>query len=185
MIGTQHPWHDLSPGENLPFEVTAVIEIPAGSRTKYELDKPSGLIKVDRVLFSSIHYPANYGLIPQTYYTDHDPLDILVICTENLVPLTIVQSRVIGMMEMIDGGVQDNKIIAVASHDISLKHIANIEDLPPHTLHEIKNFFEDYKKLENKKVEVLGFSNRESAYNCINDSLISYTTEIVPQLKNK
>lgn len=185
MIGTQHPWHDLSPGENLPFEVTAVIEIPAGSRTKYELDKPSGLIKVDRVLFSSIHYPANYGLIPQTYYTDNDPLDILVICTENLVPLTIVQSRVIGMMEMLDGGVQDNKIIAVASHDVSLKHIENIDDLPPHTLHEIKNFFEDYKKLENKKVEVEGFSDKESAYGAINASLKAYATDILPKLKNK
>ncbi|MET3036877.1 inorganic diphosphatase [Chryseobacterium sp. NRRL B-14859] len=185
MIGTQHPWHDLSPGENLPFEVTAVIEIPAGSRTKYELDKPSGLIKVDRVLFSSIHYPANYGLIPQTYYTDNDPLDILVICTENLVPLTLVQSRVIGIMEMLDGGIQDNKIIAVASHDVSLKHIENITNLPPHTLHEIRNFFEDYKKLEGKKVEVIEFGNRETAYDCINKSVVSYTREIVPQLKNK
>ncbi|MCT3744684.1 inorganic diphosphatase [Elizabethkingia anophelis] len=185
MIGIQHPWHDISPGENLPYEVTAVIEIPTASRIKYELDKPSGFIKMDRMLFSSIHYPANYGLIPQTYYTDKDPLDIMVICSESLVPLTLVTSRVIGMMEMRDGGVQDNKIIAVASHDISLEYIQDINDLPPHTLHEIRNFFEDYKKLEKKEVTVLGFSDKDSAFECINESLASYSKEIAPNLKHR
>lgn len=181
MIGTQHPWHDLSPGDNIPYEVTAVIEIPAGSRSKYELDKPSGLIRLDRVLFSSIHYPANYGLIPQTYYSDGDPLDILVICTENLVPLTVVKARVIGMMEMIDGGIQDNKILAVASNDVSLENVRNITDLPTHTLYEIKNFFEDYKKLENKAVEVSGFKEKELAFECIRESLASYINDIIPK----
>lgn len=181
-MNVQHPWHDISPGSNAPQEVKAVIEIAKGSRTKYELDKPSGLLTLDRILFSSVHYPANYGLIPQTYFTDHDPLDILVICSENLAPYSMVDARVIGVMEMRDNGDVDDKIIAVASHDISLKHIQEITDLPEYTLLEFQNFFEDYKKLEKKPVEVLGFKNKEVAYQCITESIVRYEKEIKPTL---
>lgn len=177
-----HPWHGVDPGQTVPQEVKAVIEISRGSRCKYELDKPSGLLMLDRILFSAVHYPANYGLIPQTYFFDHDPLDILVICSQDLAPYSIVTARVIGLMQMRDSGDMDDKVIAVASHDISLKHIQNIIDLPEHTLQEFQNFFEDYKKLEKKTVEVLGFQPKEVAYQCITDSLKQYQTEIKPNI---
>lgn len=182
MIGNAHPWHDITPGEHTPEIVKAVIEIAKGSRLKYELDKPTGLLKLDRVLFSAVHYPANYGLIPQTYYLDHDPLDIIVICSEELMPLSILDARVIGVMHMKDQSEPDDKIIAVAANDISLDHIHDISELPPHTEHELRNFFEDYKKLENKKVEVLGFKGKEAACQIIIESLQRYKDEIEPNL---
>ncbi|QJD96051.1 inorganic diphosphatase [Mucilaginibacter robiniae] len=177
-----HPWHGIQPGDHVPHEVRAVIEIAKGSRSKYELDKPSGLLTLDRILFSAVHYPANYGLIPKTYFTDHDPLDIIVICSQDLLPYSIVTARVIGLMEMRDSGDTDDKIIAVASHDISLTHVNDIADLPEHTLQEFRNFFEDYKKLENKPVEVLGFQPKEAAYSSITESLERYRKEILPTL---
>ncbi|GAA4786790.1 inorganic diphosphatase [Olivibacter ginsenosidimutans] len=185
MVGTAHPWHDVTVGDAIPNEVIAVIEIPSGSRTKYELDKPSGLIRLDRVLFSPVHYPANYGLIPQTYYSDGDPLDILVICSEALVPMSLVKARIIGMMEMIDSDMDDNKIIAVAANDASLAYVKNIEDLPPHTTHEFRNFFEDYKKLEGKSVQVLGFKGRSAAFACIMESIALYKQEIKATVKKQ
>ena len=112
-----HAWHDISPGENLPREFYSVIEIPFGSSVKYELDKQSGLIKLDRVLYSAVYYPANYGFIPQTLAEDDDPLDVLVLCQEAVVPLTLIQARAIGLMTMIDAGKKDHKIVAVAVHD--------------------------------------------------------------------
>ena len=112
-----HAWHDISPGEHLPLEFYAVIEIPFGSSVKYELDKQSGLIKLDRVLYSAVYYPANYGFIPQTLAEDDDPLDVLVLCQEAVVPLTLIHARVIGLMTMIDSGKRDHKIIAVATQD--------------------------------------------------------------------
>ncbi|HCM32566.1 inorganic diphosphatase [Chryseobacterium sp.] len=184
MIGNQHPWHDVSPGEHLPQIVTAVIEIPTGSRTKYEIDKLSGLIRLDRILLSSMYYPANYGIIPQTYYSDGDPLDILVLCSESLVPLTLVNARVIGIMEMIDEDKKDHKIIAIAENDSSMLHIHDIEDLPAYTINEIRNFFEEYKKLEGKTVQVFGFKNKKEAFNCIEESLMMYAKEIKPKIKN-
>lgn len=183
MIGNQHPWHDVSPGENLPQIVTAVIEIPSGSHTKYEIDKLSGLIRLDRILLSSMYYPANYGIIPQTYYSDGDPLDILVLCSESLVPLTLVKARVIGIMEMKDENKKDHKIIAVAENDSSLLHINDIENLPAYTINEIQNFFEEYKKLEGKAVQVFGFKNKEEAFDCIEESLMMYVKEIKPKIK--
>jgi inorganic pyrophosphatase len=112
-----HPWHDITPGENLPSEFNAIIEIPMGSSVKYELDKRTGLIKMDRVLYSAVYYPANYGFIPQTLAEDDDPLDVLVLCQEAVVPLTLVKARAIGLMTMIDSGKRDHKILAVAVHD--------------------------------------------------------------------
>lgn len=175
-----HPWHDVNPGPGAPEVVKAIIEIPKGSRCKYELDKPSGLLVLDRVLFSAVHYPANYGLIPQTYYLDHDPLDIIVICSEELIPMSLLDARVIGIMNMEDNGEQDDKIIAVANRDVSLDYINDINQLPPHTIHELKNFFEDYKKLEDKAVTVLGFQGKQAALLCIRESMKRYNQEIRP-----
>ncbi|MDF2931485.1 MAG: inorganic pyrophosphatase [Chryseobacterium sp.] len=183
MIGNQHSWHDVSPGKNLPQIVTAVIEIPSGSHTKYEIDKLSGLIRLDRILLSSMYYPANYGIIPQTYYSDGDPLDILVLCSESLVPLTLVNARVIGILEMTDEDKKDHKIIAVAENDSSLLHINDIENLPAYTINEIQNFFEEYKKLEGKAVQVFGFKNKKEAFACIEESLSMYIKEIKPKIK--
>ncbi|MBP2614915.1 inorganic diphosphatase [Chryseobacterium jejuense] len=183
MIGNQHPWHDILPGNDVPRMVTAVIEIPSGSHAKYEIDKVSGFIRLDRILFSSMHYPANYGIIPQTYYTDGDPLDILVLCSESLVPLTVVNARVVGIMEMTDEDKKDHKILAVAENDSSLKHINDIENIPVYTRNEIQNFFEEYKKLEGKTVKVFGIKGKKEAFSCIEESLSMYINEIKPKIK--
>ncbi|WZN44285.1 inorganic diphosphatase [Chitinophaga caseinilytica] len=127
---TTNPWHSVSPGENAPHTVTGIIEIPKGSRAKYELDKDSGLLKLDRVLYSSVYYPANYGFIPKTYCDDNDPLDILILSQIEVVPMCIMDAKVIGVMQMIDGGEADDKIIAVAAHDMSVAHINDISELP-------------------------------------------------------
>ncbi|HMP15402.1 MAG TPA: inorganic diphosphatase, partial [Gemmatales bacterium] len=149
-----HPWHDVSPGERVPKEFHGVIEIPMGSKVKYEIDKPSGLIKFDRMLHSAVHYPANYGFIPQSLGEDDDPLDILVLCQEPVVPLTIIPARVIGLMDMIDFGKRDHKILAVALNDPEYQSYSHIQDLLPHRLSMLKRFFLDYKTLEKKIVEV-------------------------------
>jgi inorganic pyrophosphatase len=169
-----HPWHDVSPGYDAPTFVRAIIEIPKGSKGKYELDKESGLLRLDRVLFSSVHYPANYGFIPRTYCDDHDPLDILVICSIDVIPMSIIEAKVIGAMEMIDGDERDDKIIAVARNDMSVNYLNNLSELPPHTLVELKRFFEDYKMLEHKNVIVDQFIERENAYEIIVEGLNLY-----------
>ena len=169
-----NPWHHVSPGDQLPEVVNSIIEIPKASRAKYELDKESGMLKLDRVLYSSVYYPANYGFIPQSYCDDHDPLDILVLSQIKLVPMCIVPSRVIGVMRMMDQGEADDKIIAVAEGDTSVNHIRDISELPPHFTSEMRSFFEDYKKLENKTVVVEDFLNRESAIEILNDSFKLY-----------
>jgi inorganic pyrophosphatase len=171
----RHPWHSISPGQDAPEYVTSIIEIPKGSKGKYELDKDSGLLKLDRVLFSSVHYPANYGYIPQTYCDDLDPLDILVICSIDVYPMCIVEAKVIGAMEMIDGTERDDKIIAVARNDMSVNYLNDLSDLPPHTLVELRRFFEDYKNLEHKDVLVEKFLDREKAYEIINESMRLYS----------
>ncbi|GAA4002279.1 inorganic diphosphatase [Hymenobacter fastidiosus] len=169
-----NPWHDVERGENAPAIVNGIIEIPKGSKGKYELDKDSGMLKLDRVLFSAVHYPAAYGFIPQTYCDDKDPLDILVICSVDIVPMCLVDAKVIGVMQMIDGDEEDDKIIAVAANDISVNHYNDISDLPPHTLLEMRRFFEDYKALEHKQVTVEQFLGREDAYRIIEDSITLY-----------
>lgn len=158
-----HPWHEISNTGMPQGLVDCLIEIPKGSKVKYELDKASGLLRLDRVLFSSVMYPANYGFIPQTLDGDGDPLDILVICSERIEPMCIVTAKIIGVMYMMDQGEQDRKIIAVAANDISVNYINDINELPPHTMLEMKRFFLDYKTLEKKKVEIEEFGNRAQA----------------------
>lgn len=173
-IDLTNPWHKVSVGANAPNLVNGIIEIPKNTRAKYELDKESGLLMMDRVLFSSMYYPANYGFIPQTYCDDQDPLDILVLSQITIVPMCLVEARVIGVMRMIDGGEMDDKIIAVAVNDMSVNHIHDITELPEHFLKEMKNFFEDYKKLENKTVEVDDFQNAEVARQVVTKSIEDY-----------
>lgn len=158
-----HPWHDVERLPESPDMVRALIEVPKGSNIKYELDKPSGLIKVDRILYSAVHYPANYGFIPQTYCDDDDPLDILVFGQEAVVPLCIMRARPIGVMKMIDGGKIDDKIIAVHVDDPEYATYTNINEFPSHRLKQLQRFFEDYKVLENKQVKIHEFLGPDSA----------------------
>jgi inorganic pyrophosphatase len=179
-----HAWHTVEPGNSSPQIVNSIIEIPMGSKGKYELDKESGLLKLDRVLFSAVHYPANYGFIPQTLADDNDPLDILVISSIEVVPLCIIDAKVIGVMHMTDNEENDEKIIAVAKNDMAVNYINNCNELPPHTNVELKRFFEDYKKLENKQVVVKEFLGREKAYEIIHSSIKRYKEKFESQMKN-
>jgi len=174
MLTVSHPWHGVAPGDQSPRVVTAVIEIPQGSRCKYEIDKATGLLKLDRVIYSSFHYPCNYGFIPQTYGDDKDPLDILVLTSLPVQPLCLMDAKVIGVMQMIDSGDADDKIIAVAANDPSVNHYNNIEELPRHFFEELRHFFEEYKKLENKTVKVEEFGDKSMALKIINDALNFY-----------
>ena len=169
-----HPWHDITPGENLPSEFNAIIEIPMGSSVKYELDKRTGLIKMDRVLYSAVYYPANYGFIPQTLAEDDDPLDVLVLCQEAVVPLTLVKARAIGLMTMIDSGKRDHKIISVATQDPEFSSYKEASQMPEHRLTMLRRFFLDYKQLEHKSVEVDEILSSEHALPVIEDSISRY-----------
>lgn len=173
-IDPRNPWHQISTGDKAPEIVTGIVEIPKDSRAKYELDKETGMLTLDRVLFSSVYYPANYGFIPQTYCDDGDPLDILVLSQVAIVPMCLVPAKVIGVMRMLDGGASDDKIIAVANYDMSVSHINDISELPSHFLKELRMFFEDYKKLENKTVDVEEFQSREIAHDVIRQSMQDY-----------
>ncbi len=174
MITVLHPWHGAHFGEKAPHRVNAVIEIPQGSRAKYEVDKATGLLKLDRVIYSSFHYPINYGFIPQTLGQDGDPLDILVFCSQSIQPLCLVDATVVGNMQMIDSGQVDDKIIAVATKDPSVNHISSVSDLPPHFINELRNYFEQYKVLENKKVEIDNFQDAATAYRIIEEAISYY-----------
>jgi inorganic pyrophosphatase len=169
-----NPWHDVSPGRDVPEFVNGIIEIPKETRAKYELDKESGLLKLDRVLYASNYYPANYGFIPQSYCDDGDPLDILVLSQVNIFPLCIVRAKVIGVMRMLDGGEKDDKIIAVAANDMSVNYIADADGLPPHFTRELRAFFEDYKRLENKTVVVEEFQPKAVAFEIVRQSFRDY-----------
>jgi inorganic pyrophosphatase len=174
MKNVLHPWHGASPGVDAPRAVTAVIEIPQGSRAKYEVDKQTGLLKLDRVIYSSFHYPVNYGFIPQTLGQDGDPLDILVFCSQSVQPLCLVEATIIGNMQMIDQGQVDDKIIAVAAKDPSVNHISSIKELPPHFIAELRNFFEQYKALENKVVTIDNFQDKATACTIITEAIEYY-----------
>ncbi len=166
-----NPWHGVNLATDRGDVINGIIEIPKGNRAKYELDKHSGMLILDRVLYSSVYYPANYGFIPQTLGEDHDPLDILVLSQIDIQPLCIVPAKIIGVMRMLDNGEADDKLIAVAFGDPSVNHYNDISELPPHFVSELKSFFEDYKKLERKEVIVEEFQNKEIALqilqNCI------------------
>lgn len=174
MLTVNHPWHGAHYGERAPATVNALVEIPQGSRSKYEVDKATGLLKLDRVIYSSFQYPINYGFIPQTLGQDNDPLDILVLCSQSIQSLCLVEANVIGNMQMIDQGQMDDKIIAVAAKDPSVNHITRMEELPQHFLLELKNFFEQYKVLENKKVAIDNFQDQLIACRIIDEAIARY-----------
>lgn len=170
-----HAWHDVTPGERLPSEFTTVIEIPRGSSVKYELDKATGLIRLDRMLHSAVYYPANYGFIPQTLAEDEDPLDVLVLCQEPVDPLTLVEARAIGLMTMMDSGKRDHKVLAVATHDPEYNSFQEASELPSHKLAMIRRFFQDYKILEGKAVEVDDLTEAKTAFPIILEALERYS----------
>ena len=169
-----HPWHDLDPGNKAPEEFDVVVEIPLGSNVKYELDKTTGILRMDRVLYSAVYYPANYGFIPRTVAEDSDPLDALVLCREPVAPLTIVHARAIGAVTMVDSGLNDHKIIAVATVDPAYNHYRQARELPPYQLAMVKRFFQDYKQLENKPVEVHEIAPAETALPIVELALARY-----------
>jgi len=172
-----HAWHDVSPGNDLPRDFQAVIEIPLGSNVKYELDKTTGLLRVDRIIHSAVYYPANYGFIPQTYAEDDDPLDVLVLCQEAVQPLALIQARAIGLMTMVDSGASDDKVIAVATNDPEFNSYVEARDLPPHRLLVLKRFFSDYKQLEGKQVQVEDIRPAYAAITVIEKALARYVKE--------
>lgn len=173
-----HPWHDLpNDSEHADEYFNVVIEIPRGSKVKYELDKPTGLLRVDRILYSSVIYPANYGFVPRTYCDDGDPLDVLVLGNEAVVPLSIMQARAIGVLGMADEGQEDHKVIAVHVHDPALNQISDIDQLPAHVFKEIKRFFEEYKVLEDKEVVVEEILGATAALEVVIDALKLYRRE--------
>ena len=167
-------WHDIKLGEKVPREVNVLIEISKGSGTKYEIDKEHGLMMLDRFVYSSVHYPGDYGFIPQTLGGDGDALDILVYGNGIVLPQTIALFRPIGVMRMIDTGERDDKILGVYVKDPRCRDINDLKDLPQHTLKEIKEFFETYKNLEGKEVRVLGFLTKRAAYKLIREGIKAY-----------
>ena len=170
-----HPWHDIAVDEaTLDELVPAIIEVPRGSKNKYELDKATGFLRLDRVLYSAVHYPANYGFIPRTYCDDGDALDILVLAQEPVHPLTIVDARPIGVMRMSDDKGGDDKIVAVSTHDPWFNEYTDQSQLPGHIMREIRRFFEDYKTLENKTVVIDDLLGAEAAVQIIRESLDLY-----------
>ncbi len=167
-------WHDIPEKFITPDSFSAVIEIQKGGKNKYELDKDTGMLRLDRVLYTATHYPANYGFIPRTYAEDGDPLDVLVLCQESIIPLTLVQCKPIGVIKMIDDDAADEKIIAVPLKDPSHSHYTDIWQLPAHTMEELKHFFTVYKTLENKRTFVNEILGREQAVKIISDCIEGY-----------
>lgn len=173
-----HPWHDLPNNpDKAHISFNVVIEIPRGSKLKYELDKVTGMLRVDRVLYSSVMYPANYGFIPRSYCDDGDPLDVLVLGYEPVVPLSIMQARAIGVMHMMDEGKMDDKVIAVPISDPAFSEYTDLDQLPSHVQREIQRFFEDYKALEKKEVLVEAFSGAKRAIEVVRESFRLYREE--------
>ena len=160
---TFNPWHDIQVGEKAPNIVNAVIEIPKDSKHKFEIDKESGMLRLDRFLFSSVHYPGDYGFIPQTLWYDNDPIDIIILTQRPVYPMTLVSAKIIGVLRMIDSGEKDDKLIAVYNTDPRYEEYSDISDIPKHTIAELKHFFETYKELQGKKCEVLEILNKDAA----------------------
>ena len=167
-------WHDISPKRITPEDFICVVEISKGSRKKYELDKETGLIILDRILYTSTHYPANYGFIPRTYGDDGDPLDVLLLCAEPLEPLSLVRAYPIGVISMIDNGRSDEKIIAIPFNDPNYNQYTDIDQLPKHIFDEMRHFFQVYKNLENKETAVKEVSKREDAVKIVGDAINHY-----------
>ncbi len=170
-------WHDISPKRITPEEFICVIEIPKGSKKKYELDKETGYLMLDRILYTSTHYPANYGFIPRTYGDDKDPLDVLLLCAQTLEPMTLVKAKPIGVIAMVDNGQGDEKIIAVPSNDPTYNHYSDISQLPQHIFDEMSHFFTVYKNLENKQTAVNEVMGREQAIEIIKKAISDYIEE--------
>lgn len=158
-----NPWHDIPVGKNAPKVVNAIIEIPKDSHVKYELDKETGMLSLDRFLYSAVHYPGDYGFVPQTLWEDGDPLDIIILTGRPVYPMTLVKARVIGILRMIDGNEKDDKVIAVYNADPRFAEIKDIKDVPKHLMAELRHFFERYKELEGKHVKVLEFLDKKQA----------------------
>lgn len=167
-------WHDISPKRIKSEDFCAVIEIPKGSKSKYELDKETGLLILDRILYTSTHYPSNYGFIPRTYASDNDPLDVLVLCSEDIHPLSMVRCYPIGVISMVDGGMRDEKIIAIPFHDPTYNGYHDISDLPKHIFDEMSHFFSVYKALENKVTAIDEIKGASDAKQIIQESIDSY-----------
>ena len=175
-----HAWHDVELGDHIERHFRAVIEIPKGSKVKYELDKATGLLWLDRILHSAVHYPANYGFLPRTYCEDGDPLDVLVLGQEPVVPLCVLRAKAIGVLGMRDDKGRDDKIIAVHIDDPEYAHYRDIAELPPHRLAELERFFLDYKVLERKHVAVEGMRGHAEAEQVVRDAVALYQRRIVP-----
>jgi inorganic pyrophosphatase len=173
-----HPWHDLEPGAQPPERMTVVVEIPRGSRNKYELNKKSGLFKLDRVLYSAVHYPGDYGLFPRTYALDNDPLDALVMVTVPTFPGCSIETRPIGIFRMKDRGEMDEKILCVPAHDPLYEDYRSISDVPPHFLREVEHFFTVYKDLEGARVKPLGWGDAEAAGEVILEAMVRYAGKL-------
>ena len=167
-------WKQIDPKRVKPDEFVSYIEISKGSKTKYEMDKETGLLKLDRILYTSTQYPHNYGFIPLTYAEDHDPLDVLVIMSETIMPMTLVKARPIGMIDMIDQGMRDAKILAVCPDDPFYQNYHDISELPNHIVQEIEYFFETYKALEGKQTLVPGLKGKEEALQVIKEAIEAY-----------
>ena len=170
-------WHDINPKRITAEDFMAVIEITKGSKKKYELDKETGFLMLDRILYTSTHYPANYGFIPRTYGDDGDPLDVVVICSEKIDPMTLVRCYPIGVITMKDSGKLDEKIISIPFNDPNYNSYKDIGELPTHVFEEMKHFFKVYKNLEDKETVVDEVRNREAAVEIINKSINNYVTE--------
>ncbi|NLF35131.1 MAG: inorganic diphosphatase [Clostridiales bacterium] len=169
-------WHDIDPGRITPQDFVAVIEIPKGSKKKYEMDKETGLIILDRVLHTSTHYPANYGFIPRTYGDDEDPLDVLVLCSEALDPLTLVRVYPIGYISMLDNGKNDEKVIAIPFADPTYNSCQDLQELPAHIFDEMAHFFSVYKQLEGKETMAGDVNDRAAALRVIQEAMDRYDT---------